>query len=139
VQGDVGQRAEVSRLFEQTRAALGRLDVLVNNAGLAAFGPIETVTEEQYRHAFNTNVLGIPLTIQEAIAQFGPDGGSIVNIGSVVSVSPTPGSAVYAATKGAVSTLTRALAVELGSRRIRVNTVAPGPVETDATRRDATG
>jgi len=94
------------------------------------------VTEDLYRRLFDANVLGPVLTIKEALAHFSANGGSVINIGSVVSVSPTPGSTVYAATKGAVETITRALAAELGRRLIRVNTLAPGTVETDATRAD---
>ena len=134
VQGDVSKAADVSRLFAETKAAFGALDVLVNNAGIGAFSPLEAVTEELYRRLFDTNVLGPVLTIKEALAHFSASGGSVINIGSVVSVSPTPGSTVYAATKGAVETITRALAAELGGRRIRVNTLAPGPVETEGTR-----
>ncbi len=134
VQGDVAKPADVGRLFAATKDTFDRLDILVNNAGIAEFVPIEAVTTDQYRRLFDTNVLGPLLTIQEALAHFGPEGGSIINIGSVASVAPTPGSATYAATKGAVSTLTRALALELGGRRVRVNTLAPGPVETEMTR-----
>ena len=134
VQGDVSKAADVSRLFAETKAAFGALDVLVNNAGISAFSPLEAVTEDLYRRLFDINVLGPVLTIKEALAHFSASGGSVTNIGSVVSVSPTPGSTVYAATKGAVETITRTLATELGGRRIRVNTLAPGPVETDATR-----
>jgi 3-oxoacyl-[acyl-carrier protein] reductase len=136
VRGDVSKAADVSRLFAEAKAAFGALDVLVNNAGIAAFSPLEAVTEDLYRRLFDTNVLGPVLTIKEALAHFSANGGSVINIGSVVSVSPTPGSTVYAATKGAVETITRALATELGGRRIRVNTLAPGTVETDATRAD---
>ena len=97
---------------------------------------LEAVTEDLYRRLFDINVLGPVLTIKEALAHFSANGGSVTNIGSVVSVSPTPGSTVYAATKGAVETISRTLATELGGRRIRVNTLAPGTVETDATRAD---
>jgi 3-oxoacyl-[acyl-carrier protein] reductase len=134
IQGDLPKGADVRRLFEETKAAFRRLDILVNNAGIVEFGPIEAVTEDQYHRLFDTNVLGMVLTIQEALAYFGPDGGSVINIGSVASVSPSPGSLVYTKTKGAVSTLTRGLAAELGGRRIRVNTLARGPVETEGTR-----
>jgi 3-oxoacyl-[acyl-carrier protein] reductase len=91
-------------------------------------------TEEQYRRLFDTNVLGAMLTIQQALKYFGPNGGSIINISSVASVSPTPGSGVYAATKAAVNTLTTVLGMELGGRKIRVNAIAPGPVDTEGTR-----
>ena len=135
-QGDVSKAADVTRVFAETKEAFGSIDILVNNAGVAGMKPLEEVSEEFYRRLFDTNVLGPILTIKEALAHFGPKGGSIINIGSVVSVSPTPRSAVYAATKGAVATLTLALAPELGVRNIRVNTLAPGTVETDATRGD---
>ena len=134
VQGDVSKVADVSRLFAETKAAFGTIDILINNAGIGGFSPLEGVTEEDYRRLFDTNVLGAILTTKEALAHFGPNGGSVINIGSFASVRPTPGSAVYAATKGAIETLTRALAAELGGRRIRVNTLAPGPVDTEATR-----
>ena len=127
VQGDVSKAADVRRLFAETKAAFGAIDILVNNAGIGEFGPLEAVTEDHYRRLFDTNVLGTVLTIQEALAHFGPDGGSVINISSVVSVSPPPGSVIYSATKGAVNTVTRVLAVELGGRKIRVNTLAPGP------------
>jgi len=134
VQGDVSKAADVRRLFAETKAAFGAIDILVNNAGIGEFGPLEAVTEDHYRRLFDTNVLGTVLTIQEALAHYGPDGGSVINISSVVSVSPPPGSVIYSATKGAVNTVTRVLAVELGGRKIRVNTLAPGPVETEGTR-----
>ena len=136
VQGDVSKAADVSRLFAETKAAFGAIDILVNNAGVARMSPLETVTEDLYRRLFDTNVLGPILTTKEALPHFSANGGSVINIGSVVSVSPVPGSTVYAATKGAVETITRALAAELGGRRIRVNTLAPGTVETEATRAD---
>ncbi len=136
VQGDVSKAADVSRLFAEARAAFGAIDILVNNAGVARMSPIEAVNEDLYHRLFDTNVLRPILTIKEALAHFNANGGSVINIGSVVSVSPTPGSTVYAATKSAVETITRALAAELGGRRIRVNTLAPGTVDTDATRAD---
>jgi len=134
VQGNVANAAHVRRIFSETKAAFGTIDILVNNAGIGEFRPLEAVTEDHYRQVFDTNVLGTLLTIQEALAHFGPRGGSVINIGSVASVSPSPGSVVYAATKGAVDTLTRVLAVELGGRNIRMNTLAPGPVDTEGTR-----
>ena len=134
VQADVSKAADVRRLFAETKAVFGALDILVNNAGLGEFSPLEAVTEDHYRRLFDTNVLGTVLTIQEALAHFGPNGGSVINVGSVASVSPSPGAVIYSATKGAVDTVTRALVVELGGRKIRVNTLAPGPVETEGTR-----
>ena len=133
-QGDVSKAADVRKLFANMKAAFGTIDILVNNAGIGSFATVEAVTEEQYRRLFDTNVLGTVLMIQEALKHFGPNGGSIINISSVVSVSPTPGSDIYAATKAAVNTITTVLAMEVGSRKIRVNALAPGPVDTEATR-----
>jgi 3-oxoacyl-[acyl-carrier protein] reductase len=105
--------------------------VLVNNAGIYGFEPLENVTEEEVHREFNTNVLGPILTIQEALKHFGPDGGSVINISSVASEAAPPNSVVYSATKGAVDTISRVLGKELGARNIRVNTIAPGGVETE--------
>jgi 3-oxoacyl-[acyl-carrier protein] reductase len=126
VQGDVSKAADVKRLFEQTRASFGALDVLVNNAGVYQFDPLETVTEKEFHREFDTNVLGTILTIQEALKYFGPQGGSVINISSIASLNPTPDSVVYAATKSAVDAITRGLSKELGARKIRVNAIAPG-------------
>ena len=126
VQGDVSKAADVKRLFEQTRASFGALDVLVNNAGVYQFDPLETVTEKEFHREFDTNVLGTMLTIQEALKYFGPQGGSVINISSIASLNPTPDSVVYAATKSAVDSITRGLSKELGARKIRVNAIAPG-------------
>ena len=133
-QGDVSKAADVRKLFANMKAAFGTIDILVNNAGIGSFATVEAVTKEQCRRLFDTNVLGTVLMIQEALKHFGPNGGSIINISSVVSVSPTPGSDIYAATKAAVDTITTVLAMEVGSRKIRVNALAPGPVDTEATR-----
>jgi 3-oxoacyl-[acyl-carrier protein] reductase len=133
VQGDVSKAAEVKRLFADTKKAFGRLDVLVNNAGVYQFAPLEEITEEQFHRQFNTNVLGLILASQEAAKLFGSDGGSIINISSVVSQVTPPGSAVYTATKGAVDAVTRVLARELGPKKIRVNSINPGVVETEGT------
>ena len=134
VQGDVAKAADVQRLFAQTKKAFGAPDVLVNNAGIYAFEPIENVTEDEFHREFNTNVLGPILTIQEAVKHFGPDGGSVINISSVASTSAPANSVVYSATKGAVDTIARVLAKELGARNIRVNTIAPGGVDTEGVR-----
>jgi len=131
VQGDVAKAADVRRLFEETQRAFGALDVLVNNAGVYQLEPIESVVEDAFHRQFNTNVLGPILAIQEAVKHFGPKGGSVINISSVASTSAPPNSVVYSATKGALDTVTRVLAKELGPRRIRVNTIAPGGVETE--------
>ncbi len=131
VQGDVSKAADVKRLFAETKKAFGSLDVLVNNAGIYAFEPLENVTEDEFHREFNTNVLGPILTTQEALKHFGSDGGSVINISSVASTSAPPNSVVYSATKGAVDSIARVLGKELGARKIRVNTIAPGGVETE--------
>jgi len=135
IQGDISKAADVKRLFAETKKTYGSLDTLVNNAGVFQFEPIEAVTEEEFHREFNINVLGPILATQEALGAFGPAGGSVINISSVVSTSPIANSSVYSATKGALDSLTRVLAKELGSRNIRVNTIAPGGVETEGTHR----
>ena len=131
VQADVAKAADIARLFAETKKAFGRLDVLVNNAGIYEFAPLEAMTEEHYHRQFNLNVLGLLLTTQEALKLFGPEGGSVINIGSVVGKLALPNSTVYSATKAAVDSITRTLAAELGPRKIRVNAVNPGMVETE--------
>lgn len=131
VQGNVSSANDVKRLFEETKKAFGSLDVLVNNAGVFQFDPIEAVTVDEFHREFNTNVLGPILAIQEAVNHFGADGGSVINIGSVASTHTPPQSVVYSATKGAVDVVTRVLAKELGPRKIRVNSINPGGVETE--------
>ena len=131
IQGDVSKLADVKRLFAEAKRAFGAPDVLVNNAGIFAFDPLEAVTEDEFHREFNTNVLGPILTIQEALKHFGPEGGSVINISSVVSTSAVPNSVVYSATKGAVDSIARVLGTELAARKIRVNTIAPGGVETE--------
>src|SRR5437879_3153493 len=113
VQGDVSKAADVQRLFAETKQAFGSLDVLVNNAGIYAFEPLENVTEDEFHREFNTNVLGPILTTQEALKHFGPEGGSVINISSVASTSAPPNSVVYSATKGAVDAIARVLGKEL--------------------------
>jgi 3-oxoacyl-[acyl-carrier protein] reductase len=135
IQGDVSLAAHVKRLFEETERAFGAPNVLVNNAGTYEFAPIEEVTEEEFRRAFNVNVLGPLLGIREALKYFPQTGGSIINISSIASENLVPNSSLYAASKGALDTLTKALAKELGPRKIRVNTVAPGGTATEGTRR----
>lgn len=131
VQGSVAKSAEVQRIFDETKKAFGKLDILVNNAGIYKFGMIEDVNEDEYRRQFDTNVLGILLSTREAVKHFSSEGGSIINVSSVVSTSPMPGTAIYAATKGAVDTMTIGLARELAPRKIRVNNIAPGSVHTE--------
>jgi 3-oxoacyl-[acyl-carrier protein] reductase len=126
VQGDVSKAADVMRLFDETKRNFGRVDILVNNAGVYQFSSVETFTEDEFHREFNINVLGTLLTVRESLKHFGAEGGSVINVSSVASTSPIPNSSVYSATKGAVDTLTVALAAELGPRKIRVNVVAPG-------------
>ena len=131
VQGDVSKVADVQRLFKETKKAFGSLDVLVNNAGVFKFESIEAVTEHEFHREFNTNVLGLLLATREAVQHFGPKGGSVINIGSVASRKTPPMSAIYSATKGAVDAITAVLAKELGPKKIRVNSISPGGVETE--------
>ena len=133
VQADVSKSSDVRRLFAETQKAFGTLDVLVNNAGVYDLVPLEEITEEQFHRQFNTNVLGLILTTQEAVKRFGAGGGSIINIGSTVSSITPPATAVYTATKGAVDAVTHVLAKELGPKKIRVNSINPGVVETEGT------
>jgi 3-oxoacyl-[acyl-carrier protein] reductase len=133
VQGNVTTSADVDRVFAEAKSAFGRVDILVNNAGVYRFGAIEEVTEEEFHRQFDTNVLGLLLATKAAVAQFGPEGGSVINIGSVGSRLAPPGASIYAATKGAVDVITRVLAKELGPRKIRVNSINPGVVETEGT------
>lgn len=131
VQADVSRKDDIARLFANVENAFGKVDILVNNAGIYEFAPLENVTEEHFRKQFDLNVLGLILTTQEAIKRFNPAGGSIVNISSAVSTLGLPNAAVYSATKAAVDAVTRSLAKELGPRKIRVNAVNPGMVETE--------
>ena len=134
VQGDVAKKADIERLFAETKKSFGRLDILVNNAGIYDGQPVGEITDENFHRHFNLNVLGLILATQEALSHFGPGGGTIVNISSVVSTLSPIGTAVYNATKSAVDGLTRTFAKELGPRKIRVNSINPGPVDTEGTR-----
>jgi len=131
VRADVASKADIERLFAETKEAYGQADILVNNAGVYEFLPLEQITEEHFHKQFNLNVLGLLLATQEAVKQFGSAGGSIINISSVVSTNAPAGGSVYSATKGAVDTVTKSLAKELGARKIRVNAINPGMVETE--------
>jgi 3-oxoacyl-[acyl-carrier protein] reductase len=133
VKADVAKSAEVAQLFAQTKQAFGGLDVLVNNAGVYRFAPLEEVTEDEFHRQFNINVLGALLASREALKYFGPDGGSVINISSIASQSPMPTAVVYSASKGALDVATRVLAKELGPKKIRVNAINPGGVETEGT------
>jgi 3-oxoacyl-[acyl-carrier protein] reductase len=131
VQADVSRPEDVRRLFAETKKAFGKLDILVNNAGIYEFAPLEAISAEHVHKLFDLNVLGLLLTTQEAVKLFGPAGGSVINISSVVATLAPPNTSVYSATKAAVNAITRSLAQELGPRKIRVNAVNPGMIETE--------
>jgi 3-oxoacyl-[acyl-carrier protein] reductase len=130
-QADVSKPKDITRLFAETKNAYGKLDILVNNAGIYEFLPLESVTAEHFHKQFNLNVLGLLLTTQEAVKFFGAEGGSIINISSIVGPMPVPTASVYSATKAAVDALTVSLSQELGPKKIRVNSLNPGMVETE--------
>ena len=131
IQGDVANKKDVERLFAETKKAFGRLDILVNNAGVYEFAPLEETTEDQLQRQFSINVFGLIRATREALKYFGPDGASVINIGSTITSVTPPATVIYAATKGAVETITHVLAKELGPRKIRVNSVNPGVTETE--------
>jgi len=131
IQGNVAKKAEVERLFAEAEKAFGKIDIVVNNAGVYEFVPLEEATEQQFHRMFDTNVLGMLLSTQEALKHLNPEGGSIINIGSLASVLTPPTAVIYNATKGAVDAITRTLAKELGPRKIRVNAIRPGMVITE--------
>src|SRR5271166_3250344 len=133
VGGSVAKAAEVSALFAEAKRHYDRVDILVNNAGVYQTGPIEAVTEAEFHRQFDTNVLGLLLATQAAAAQFGPEGGNVINISSLVSRATPPNFAIYNGAKGAVDAITRTLAKELGARKIRVNAISPGVVATEGT------
>ncbi|MGO8689792.1 MAG: SDR family NAD(P)-dependent oxidoreductase [Thermoguttaceae bacterium] len=133
VQANMADKADIQRLFAETQRAFGRLDVLVNNAGVYEFAPLEEVTAEHFHRMFDLNVLGLLFASQEAVKHFGSDGGSIINISSVAATAAPPTTSVYSGTKAAVNAVTRSLAQELGPRKIRVNAINPGMVETEGT------
>jgi 3-oxoacyl-[acyl-carrier protein] reductase len=131
VQANVAKEADIRRLFAEARKAFGPLDILINNAGIYEFAPLENVTAEHFHKMFDLNVLGLILASQEAVKHFGPAGGNIVNISSVAATAALPTTSVYSATKAAVDAVTKSLAKELGPRNIRVNSINPGMVETE--------
>jgi 3-oxoacyl-[acyl-carrier protein] reductase len=131
VQADVAKKEDVDRLFSEAKKAFDRLDVLVNNAGVYEFSPLEEVTAKHFHRMFDLNVLGLLFASQAAVRQFGPEGGSIINISSVAATSAPATTSVYSGTKAAVNAITRSLAQELGPRHIRVNSINPGMVETE--------
>jgi 3-oxoacyl-[acyl-carrier protein] reductase len=131
IQADVSKEADVKRLFAETKNSFGSLDVLVNNAGVYEFAPLEDVVEENFHKQFGINVLGLILATREAVKLFGDNGGSVINIGSLASRLTPPESVVYSATKAAVDAVTHVLSKELGPRGIRVNSINPGLVETE--------
>jgi 3-oxoacyl-[acyl-carrier protein] reductase len=133
VQANLSKPDDVKRLFAETKKNFDKVDILVNNAGVYEFKPIEEITPEHFHRLVDLNVLGLILASQEAVKLMGNAGGSIVNIGSVAGDSAPPTTSVYSATKAAVDAVTRSLAQELGSRKIRVNAVNPGMVETEGT------
>jgi 3-oxoacyl-[acyl-carrier protein] reductase len=133
VGGSVARQGDIDKLFAETGKQFGKVDVLVNNAGVYSFAPLETITEEEINRIYSTNVTGLLLTTKAAVALFPKEGGSVINIGSVVSELTPPNSAIYTGTKGAVDAITRVLAKELGPRNIRVNAVNPGLTITEGT------
>jgi len=131
VQGDVSKPADITKLFAEVKKAYGKVDILVNNAGIYEFQPLENVTPEHFHKQFDLNVLGLLLTTQEAVKLIGKEGGSIINVSSIVGPMPVPTASVYSATKAAVDAITVSLAGELGPKQIRVNSINPGMVETE--------
>lgn len=133
IQADMMKQKEIDHLFAETEKVFGKLDVLINNAGLYEFAPLEAITVEHFHKHFNLNVLGLLLACQTAVKYFNPAGGSIVNISSIASKSWAPYATVYSATKAAVDSITKSLGCELGSKNIRVNAINPGIVQTEGT------
>ncbi|HTN38608.1 MAG TPA: glucose 1-dehydrogenase [Arachidicoccus sp.] len=131
VHGDITKATDVQRLFAETKKAFGQLDILVNNAGVFKFEPLAAVTEESFHRQFNTHVLGNLLCSQNAVEMFADRGGSIINISSTVSINPMAGLIVYCGAKAAVDTFTKVLSKELGAKKIRINTIAPGVTDTE--------
>ena len=131
VGANLAKKADVDRLFAEAKGAFGRLDILVNNAGVYRFAPLEGITEESFHEMFDLNVLGLILATQKAAEAFGPEGGSVINISSLAGVAPVANASVYSATKAAVDAVSVAFSKELGPKKIRVNSLSPGMVETE--------
>jgi 3-oxoacyl-[acyl-carrier protein] reductase len=131
VQGNVSKHEDIKKLFKETVAKYGKVDILVNNAGIYDFKPLEAITSEHFHSQFDLNVLGLLLTTQEAVKHIGPEGGSVINISSIVGPMPLGQASVYSATKAAVDAITVSLSQELGPKKIRVNSLNPGMVETE--------
>ncbi|HWE48565.1 MAG TPA: glucose 1-dehydrogenase [Bryobacteraceae bacterium] len=131
VQGDMSKADDIAKLFEETKKAYGKLDILVNNAGVYEFAPLDAITPQHFHKQFDLNVLGLLMTTQAAVKLMGADGGSVINVSSIVGRMPVPGGSVYSASKAAVDAITVSLATELGPRKIRVNSINPGMVETE--------
>ena len=131
LQGDFSKAEDIDRVFDQVKEKYGKLDILVNNAGIYRMAPIEALTAESFHQHFNLNVLGLLLSVKASLPLFGPEGGSIINIGSIASTMAAPMMAIYAGTKGAVNSITTSLSKELGPRKIRVNSLNPGFVATE--------
>ena len=131
VKADLSKVSEIKPLFEKAQQEFGHIDIVVNNAGIYEFSPLDSITEEHFNRQYDLNVKGLIFATREAVNRFDGRGGSVINVSSVVSTAPTPNGSVYASTKAAVDAITRSLAAELGSRKIRVNSVLPGPVETE--------
>jgi 3-oxoacyl-[acyl-carrier protein] reductase len=134
IQGDVSKSGDVRRILYEVKKAFGSLEILVNNAGVYKQMPLEEVTEDEFHREFNTNVLGPLLVIRESLKYFGPNGGSVINIGSVASRMCPPGYSIYSASKSAVDAITGVLAKELASRKIRVNSINPGATLSEGTK-----
>ena len=134
VGGSVAVAADREALFGAVKEQFGRVDILVNNAGVFAMQPLETISEAEFDRQYGTNVKGLLFTSKAALPLFGAEGGSIINISSVVATRGFPGSSVYSSTKGAVDTITRVLAAELGPKKIRVNSLSPGMIVTEGTK-----
>lgn len=134
VQGDISLKADVIRLFEEAEKAYGTLDILVNNAGIYQYAPIEDFSEDSFHRQFNINVLGPLLAIQASLRQFGENGGTIINISSGAGKTPLPTGSVYSATKAALDAITVSLSKEFSGRKIRINSILPGVVETEGSR-----